>query len=280
MQSVWIQPQISMYKLGYIWFKPKCCQSLGIHASWGGWGIVKKHVAEIINKATAAALSWQPLRDKHTQIHEILTDNYLLPYRRVSPSTTERERCKRKICYYVSRESIFMPTSLATLFVYTDTYAHVLSIFILSKGNNTPGCQEITLKRSYGICECKRDVVHISFFHHTYLARQQSVFWPKGGEKQEEGAGRRERERGERVLAEAWQETDSDGQKQGNKLPSKSCTHNSCIRGFPVKVVDAFSPKEQHLCKPKAQLHPHMVTVTVTLPAIHSLTQTHTACNY
>ena len=94
------------------------------------------------------------------------------------------------------------------------------------------------------------------------------------------GGGKREREREERVLAEARQETDSDGQKQGNKLPSKSCTHNSCIRGFPVKVVDAFSPKEQQFCKPKAQLLPHMFTVTVTLAAIHSLTQTHTACNY
>lgn len=63
-----------------------------------------------------------------------MTDNYLLPYCRVSTSASDAERGEKEsaLCHYVARESLFILATLVTLFVHTDTYAHVLRISINS----------------------------------------------------------------------------------------------------------------------------------------------------
>ncbi len=97
-----------------------------------------------------------------------MTDNYLLPYRRVPPSTTEQERERDggerdgSLSLCLRRKSIYTYNSGNALFVHTDTYAHVLRISINSDGeNNTPGCQEIRLKSCNSVCECKCVCVHV-----------------------------------------------------------------------------------------------------------------------
>lgn len=124
------------------------------------------------NQATAA------LKQTYTDAHlgQIITcfrtDEFLRPLHRGRERNSTLSLC-------LQRKSIYNHNSGNALFVHTDTYAHVLRISINSdRENNNPGCQEIRLKHSYGICECECVCVceHISFLHHTYLARQQSVF--------------------------------------------------------------------------------------------------------
>lgn len=77
------------------------------------------------NKA-AAAQSWQLLTDRRTHwfiyVRQIITCFRTVEFLRLLHR--ERERCKRKICHYVPRESALMLQSLVMLCL--STYAHVL----------------------------------------------------------------------------------------------------------------------------------------------------------
>lgn len=73
------------------------------------------------------------------------------------------------------RKSIYIHNSGNALFVYSETYSHVLRVSVNSqRENNTPCCQEIKLKCCYGICKCVCESIFLSFTTPTWQGNSQS----------------------------------------------------------------------------------------------------------
>lgn len=139
---------------------------------------------------------------RHTHLWLIITcfrtDEFLRPLQR---GREGRER-NSTLSLCLQRKSIYTHNAGNALFVYTDTYAHVLRISInRDRENNTPGCQEIKLEHCYGICECVCVCICVSIFPSftppTWQGNSQSSDLKEGetgrggGERGKERAGDR-----------------------------------------------------------------------------------------